>query len=72
MIDIDDVIKEVSTRTGVDRETVDYICKHVFKETVNTMKDTNDYRDILFNKLFKFKLKTRYKINKNNKYSSKL
>lgn len=36
------------------------------------MKNEEDYRDILFNKLFKFKLKTRYKLNKTNKYSSKL
>lgn len=72
MIDIDAVIKEVSIRTGVDRDTVDFICKHVFKKTVEIMKDEEDYRDILFNKLFKFKLKTRYKTNKTNKYSSKL
>lgn len=35
------------------------------------MKDPEDTRDILFNKLFKFKLKSRFKENKNLKYNSK-
>lgn len=71
MIDIDDVIKEVSKNTGIDRDTVGVICKHVFQCTVDTMKDETDIRDILFNQLFKFKLKRRYKENKTQKYSSK-
>ena len=35
------------------------------------MKSEDDSRDILFNQLFKFKLKRRYKENKTYKYSSK-
>lgn len=35
------------------------------------MQDENDVRDILFNNLFKFKLKTRYKNNKHLNYISK-
>lgn len=35
------------------------------------MKDESDTNDILFNKLFKFKLKRRYKDNKSEKYSSR-
>ena len=35
------------------------------------MKDSEDIRDILINKLFKFKLKTRYKNNKQLKYTAK-
>ena len=35
------------------------------------MKDPTDIRDILINKLFKFKLKTRYKENKQLKYTAK-
>lgn len=71
MIDIDDVIKEVSKNIGVDKELVAAICKHPFSYTVEVMKDTDDIRDILFNQLFKFKLKRRFKENKTKKYSSK-
>ena len=71
MIDIDHVIKEVSERTGIDKEIVKAICKHPFEYTLKLMKDNTDTRDILFNQLFKFKLKRRYKENKTNKYSSK-
>ena len=35
------------------------------------MKDTEDIHDILFNELFKFKLKKRYKDNKQLKYSAR-
>lgn len=35
------------------------------------MKDESDYHDILFNELFKFKLKGRFKNNKHTKYSAK-
>lgn len=35
------------------------------------MQDETDTHDILINKLFKFKLKSRYKINKQTKYCSK-
>ena len=71
MIDINDVIKEVAKRTGVDRDTVSTICKHPFLQTVEVMKNDVDVRDILFNELFKFKLKRRYKENKQRQYSSK-
>ena len=71
MIDIDQVIKEVSAKTGIDRALVEVICKHPFLQTVQVMKDEKDVRDILFNSLFKFKLKRRYKENKSNPYKAK-
>lgn len=71
MIDIEQVIKEVSKRTKIDYDTVSIICKHPFLQTVEIMKDDKDVSDILFNKLFKFKLKRRYKENKTKEYSSK-
>lgn len=71
MLDITDVIKETSKRTNIDKEIVSDVCKHVFKYTVDTMKDEDNVLDILFNNLFKFKLKTRYKNNKHLKYCSK-
>lgn len=70
-IDIEKVIKEVSANTGVDEQDVAIICKHVFGELVRIMKDDEDKRDILFNHLMKFKLKTRYKEDKTKKYTAK-
>lgn len=35
------------------------------------MKDDEDYMNIMFNGLFKFKLKPRFKLNKTSKYSPK-
>ena len=67
MIDINDVIKEVSNKLNIDEQIVDAVCKHPFKQTVDLMK-SNDTKDILFNTLFKFKLKTRFKNNKKQKY----
>lgn len=71
MIEIDNIIKQVSKNLNVDKEIVDLVCKHPFRYTVEVMKDTEDYRDILFNQLFKFKLKRRYKEDKTKQYSSK-
>lgn len=71
MTDLDKVIKEVSKRLNLDRDLVAAVCKHSFKCVVDQMKDKEDTRDILFNQLFKFKLKRRYKENKSKEYSSK-
>lgn len=71
MIDIEQVIKEIAKETEIDIETVSQVCKHVFDYTVDVMKDETDTKDILFNQLFKFKLKRRYKENKQQPYSSK-
>lgn len=71
MIDIEQVIKEVSKRTGIDKEVVEVVCKNSFIQTMEVMKDDNDIRDILFNQLFKFKLKRRYKENKSKGYTTK-
>lgn len=68
MITIDDVIKQVSKNLNVDKDTVNVVCKHVFQQTVDIMK-SDDTSDILFNEMFKFKLKRRFKENKNRQYS---
>lgn len=64
MITIDDVIKEVTKRTQIDKDVVETVCKHPFLCTVDIMKDSADTHDILFAKLFKFKLKKRFKKDK--------
>lgn len=71
MIDIEQVSKEVAKRLNLDRDLVEVICKHPFEYTVEVMKDDEDYHDILFNQLFKFKLKGRFKDNKTKPYSPK-
>lgn len=67
MIDITDVIKEVSKELNIDKNIVSYVCKLPFQQTVLLMKG-DDTKDILFNNLFKFKLKTRFKNNKKQNY----
>ena len=68
MITIDNIIKRITKESGINLETVDKVCKHVFKYSVNIMKDEHNVDDILFNELFKFKLKSRYKKEKSLNY----
>lgn len=68
MISLDDVIKQVSKNLNLDRDIVATVCKHPFLQTVEIMK-SDDTSDILFNELFRFKLKKRYKENKQRRYS---
>ena len=72
MKDLAYVIKEVTKRTKIDEQIVSAVCKHVFKFTIDVMKDENDYHEILFAKLFKFKLKGRFKEDKTKPYSPKI
>jgi len=69
VIEIEQIIKEVSKNTGVDIDIVSTICRHSFIYTMNVMKDEEDTKDILFNKLLKFKLKRRFKEDKSRRYS---
>ena len=68
MITLEDVIKQVSKNLDIDKEIVNTGCRHVFQQTVEIMK-SDDTSDILFNEAFKFKLKRRYKEDKNRQYS---
>lgn len=70
MIDIEQIIKEVSVKTGIDKDIVAIVCKQPFLQTVETMK-SDSIKDIMFNGLFKFKLKRRYKEDKSKPYTSK-
>ena len=45
------------------------IVMHQFQFVVDVMKDQDDTRDVLINKLFRFKLKNRFKDNKNKPLS---
>mgnify|MGYP003403522153 FL=1 len=55
----------------MDLEEVKQIVLYQFYFTKQVMQDPDDTHDILFNKLFRFKLKSRFKENKQNKLSSK-
>lgn len=60
-MDIEDLCKQVAKQTGEDYTTVKQVVSYVFDFTANVMKDQTDLHDIMFNKLFKFKLKNRFK-----------
>ena len=55
----------------MDLKEVKQIILYQFYFTKQVMQDSDDTHDILFNKLFRFKLKSRFKENKQNKLSSK-
>lgn len=61
MIDVDSLSSQISKELDVDRKIVNDVIHWVFDCTATIMKDPNDQRDILFAKLFKFKLKPRFK-----------
>lgn len=71
MINIDAIVKQISKETGYDKDVVNKVCHHVFLQTVGVMKSEDNIQDILFNGLFKFKLKKRYKEDKTLKYTIK-
>lgn len=71
MTDLNKICNNVAKQLGEDRELIKNIAMYQFAFTMDVMKDEEDAHDILFNKLFKFKLKRRFKENKKQKYSSK-
>lgn len=60
MITITEIIKKISKDLNIDEQVVSVVCRHPFEYTVERMKN-EETRDILFNRLFKFKLKSRFK-----------
>lgn len=67
---IDKACKQLAKDLNEDIDTVHDIVMFQFGQIVDKMKDLDNTEDILLNKLFKFKLKTRYKNNKSLKYCS--
>lgn len=68
-MDLDKTCRSIAKELGYDYELVRQIVMYEFEFTTKIMKDPEDYREILFNKLFKFKLKPRFKDNKTKNYS---
>lgn len=67
---LNDICKKVAKDLNEDLDLVTEIGKFQFKFITDVMKDDIDIHDILINKLIKFKLKKRYKENKQLKYKA--
>ena len=67
----DKICNKVAKQLGEDKDLVHKIAMFQFKFITEVMKDPEDTRDILLHKLFRFKLKSRFKENKQKDYSPK-
>lgn len=67
-MNIDRICNQIAKQLNIDQSLVHDIVFYEFLYTKQVMQDPTETRDILFNKLFKFKLKRRYKENKNKEY----
>ena len=68
-MNIDKVCRQIAKDLNEDPNVVKQIVMHQFQFVVDIMKDKDDTRDVLINKLFRFKLKKRFKDNKQSNYS---
>lgn len=68
MMNIDKVCRQIAKDLNEDPNVVKQIIMHQFQFVVDVMKDEDDTRDVLINKLFRFKLKKRFKDNKQSNY----
>ena len=68
-MNIDKVCKQIAKDLNEDPNVVKQTVMHQFQFVVDVMKDEDDTRDVLINKLFRFKLKKRFKDNKQSNYS---
>ena len=68
-MNIDKVCKQIAKDLNEDPNVVNQIVMNQFQFVVDVMKDEDDTRDVLINKLFRFKLKKRFKDNKQSNYS---
>ena len=69
MMNIDKVCRQIAKDLNEDPNVVKQIVMHQFQFVMDVMKDEDDTRDVLINKLFRFKLKKRFKNNKQSNYS---
>lgn len=68
---VNKICRLVAKELNEDPELVHDIAMHQFKFIREVMNDPEDTHDILINKLFRFKLKKRFKEDKQSKYSPK-
>ena len=70
-MDLDKTCKQIAKELNEDYEDVRKIVMFQYYFLTQIMKNEEDTHDILINKLFKFKLKPRFKENKQSNYSPK-
>lgn len=63
--------RQIAKEFGEDTKLVHDIAMFQFRFIQEVMKDPEDTHDIMINKSFRFKLKKRFKENKQKEYSSK-
>lgn len=68
---LDKICTKIAKKLNLNKDLVKKVVMYEFKFTTDVMKDSEDYHDILFNGLFRFTLKPRFKIDKTKKYSPK-
>ena len=68
-MEFDKACKQVAKQLGEDLDLVHKIAMFQFKFITEVMKDPEDTHDVLLHKLFRFKLKSRFKENKQKDYS---
>lgn len=71
-MEFDKICKIVAQESGESKELVHDIVMHQFHFIREVMNDPKDTHDILINNSFRFKLKPRFKQNKQKDYSPKL
>lgn len=69
MTDVDEICRQISKTLNEDFSFVKNVVASQFLFITNVMKDDGDTKDILINKLVRFKLKDRFKKNKERDYS---
>lgn len=69
MTDVDEICRQISKTLNEDFSFVKNVVTSQFLFITNVMKDDDDTKDILINKLVRFKLKDRFKKNKERNYS---
>lgn len=69
MTDVDVICRQISKKLNEDFSFVKNVVTSQFLFITNVMKDDDDTKDILINKLVRFKLKDRFKKNKERDYS---
>lgn len=69
MTDVDEICRQISKTLNEDFSFVKNVVTSQFLFITNVMKDDDDTKDILINKLVRFKLKDRFKKNKERYYS---
>lgn len=69
-MDIRKISNQIAKQLGEDRDFVYDVIMYQFLFTKEVMQDPEDYHDILYNKLFRFTLKPKYKEDKTKPYKA--